>query len=207
MNLAFAVWGKGWKFSSSKILKYIQNTRKALAVQQWNCPQHAIENVNELRLLGVTINSRCTWTSHIDTITRSASRRLYPLRLLRTMPKSVLLTAYNGLIRSLLEYCAPLFIGLTKKDSKKLRKIQKRFHKLMCGVDCVGDCLQDLDARREVHALRLFHKTLKPTLLLHALSPRLSDTGGVILPFVRTNRCGQSFFHKTGIMFNDTVTR
>lgn len=77
----------------------------------------------------------------------------------------------------------------------------------MCGDDCVEDCLQGLAVRREAFALRLFKKTLTPTHILHSLSFKVSDSGRVILPFMRTKRCQESFFHKAAILYNSLTTR
>ena len=73
------------------------------------------------------------------------------------MSTSELWKIFNGLIRSVLEYAAPLFISLTKSLCKQIESIQKRAHNIICGdvQDC-GCVLIALESRRTELALRLF---------------------------------------------------
>ena len=65
---------------------------------------------------------------------KCASQRLFFIRLLKSqVNQEEICTAFNSLVRSILEYCAPLFIGLSKCNANKLEKILSRFHRLICG--------------------------------------------------------------------------
>ena len=178
---------------------------KANSVLNVNIP--GIKCVEELSILGIVFNSSGSWSSHVKYITRTAASKLYPFRLLRTLPKSYLKTAYIGLIRSRIEYCCPLFVGMLTKDAQKLNKIQKRFHKLLCGPDCKSDCLPSLDVRRNMLALRLFIKTLTPHHILNKFTFKTSPSGRVILPPVSSSRRIRSFFHSSAIVFNSLHRR
>ena len=116
------------------------------------CPNirlNGMDSVDSLDILGVKLNMRCNWSSHFDNIVLRASRRLFALRLLReSLSKKQLTLVYNSLVRSLLEYCGPLFLGMLAKDEHRLEQIQKRFHKILCGKNCNEKCLESLRDRR-----------------------------------------------------------
>ena len=96
--------------------------------------------ISNLKIIGVTFNDKCTWSDHFDNVLRASSRRLYPLRVLKNdyeVNDAFLCQVYFSTIRGLLEYCAPLFAGISATDSSRLERLQKRFHKLLCGTLCL----------------------------------------------------------------------
>ena len=109
-----------------------------------------------MKLLGVTFDCKLGWNKHVDNIVRNASRRLYVLRCLKgNIPNDKLIVVYNVFVRSLIEYASPLFIGMTKKNVLKLEKIQRRFHRILCGTECTKQCISSLSDRRERAAEKL----------------------------------------------------
>ena len=67
----------------------------------------AIERVKEARFLGVIIDEKLTWKSHIDAIRTKMSRYLGTLfRIKHVIPKSARLQIYHSFIRSHLNYCS-----------------------------------------------------------------------------------------------------
>jgi ribonuclease P/MRP protein subunit RPP40 len=156
--------------------------------------------VDELRLLGVVFNSRLNWQTHISLIVRSASQRLYAIRKLRPLVSdSDLTTIYNATIRSVLEYCSPLFIAMPAYLDQNLHRIQSRFHAILCGpyhTCSTDDCLQLLTERRNLAATKLFNKVTNDNLhVLRPLLPQISERSGrFIVPFAATNRRQSSLF-------------
>ena len=150
---------------------------------------------DDLRILGVTFNKKLSWSTHIANISRLANTRLHALRLLRTTLNPVELRAlYCATVRSILEYASPVFINLSASLHKKLTRIQKRAHKIICG-DYKCRCLEDLAARRDCAAARLFKKVQQENNVLHPfLPPRSARTGRFILPYCRTKRKLDTFF-------------
>ena len=146
---------KNW--SSSFRLPLNENKCKCLAIPRSKCFQRVpIPNAQfceKICILGVTFDAKCSWRSHIDIVSKRASRRLFPLRLLKPyLDHAQLKTVYFALMRSILEYAAPLLVGLTKNEERKLQTVQNRFHRLMCGKECKDDCLPPLDNRRKQQA-------------------------------------------------------
>ena len=154
---------------------------------------NGVVSVDELTILGVTFDARCGWSSHFDKVVKNASRRLYALRLLRsTLNKKQLIIVYNSLLRSILEYCGPLFLGMSEKDRHRLDGLQKRFHRLLCGRSCKEDCLESLNDRRCNTSLKFLEK-IKEDHVLNEILPQISKTGRFILPNRRTERRSRSY--------------
>ncbi|MEL7308336.1 MAG: reverse transcriptase family protein [Pseudomonadota bacterium] len=91
---------------------------------------HNVLPVEKIKLLGVIFNDKLSWKDHIDSVVASTSKSLFLFRLFRKyFKKSDLFRLYFGIIRSRLEYCAPLFLGLSDGDSLRLDRLQSRFQK------------------------------------------------------------------------------
>ena len=167
--------------------------------------------VNELKILGVTFDRKCNWNAHVNNVLRGASRRLFLIRMIKQyVKKDDLITIFNGLVRSILEYSSPLFIGLSKENSDKLERVLRRFHRFLCG-DCYKLCdhhnLDSLALRRKRAALKLFQQAYTKSHILHTLIPRVSHSGRVILPVSRTNTRLNSFFVKMSQIINENFIR
>ena len=167
-----------------------------------------VEVVDKLKILGVTFNRYVSWCDLVSAIAKSASRRLFPLRLLRPhVDDSCLKKIYYGIMRSIIEYAAPLFVGLSKKESKKLDSLQKRFHKLLCGGSCSKECLPPLSDRRRQLAINL-HRSAECDghILKHVLCQK-SSTGRLIIPTASTTRRLSSFSLWTALFINESFKR
>lgn len=67
--------------------------------------RNTFEESEPIKLLGVQIDSKLTWESHIQYISKRISSRLYAIRQLKTkVSTGVVLTAYFAYIQSLLSY-------------------------------------------------------------------------------------------------------
>lgn len=171
-----------------------------------------IEKVSSMRLLGVHVNDKLTWDSHIDYLRVSCSRRLHILRRLRGLvPREKLHLVYEATIRSLMDYACPVFIGLTKKQRTVLNTISKRAHKIinygyLNKLSC-GSC--DLQNRRLSLSVKLWYKIEKnPKHLLYDLiPPKHKHSKQYRITYFRTNKRGNSFFPFIARHLNTTVSR
>ena len=70
-----------------------------------------VRRVKTYKILGVHLSSDLTWNVHIEYIMKKASKRLYALRSLKKarVQPSDLVGIYCALIRSVLEYAAPVW--------------------------------------------------------------------------------------------------
>jgi len=101
---------------------------------------YGIQAVSTLKLLGVTFDVKLDFKEHFIDILKRASQRLYFLRILKKhFGKDKLWYIFFTLIRSLLEYAAPLFMCLPKSVDEWLEKLQRRAHRIMCGLSWTND--------------------------------------------------------------------
>ena len=168
---------------------------------------HSVPFVNELKILGVIFDSKGDWNAHVNSVIKCASQRLFFIRLLKSqVNQEEICIAFNSLVRSILEYCAPLFIGLSKCDAYKLEKNLSCFHRLLCGDDyksCNSHNFESLDERRKQAALKLFNKSLSKSHILHHISP----SGRILSPLTKTNFRLNSFFEQASRIFNRNFVR
>ena len=75
--------------------------------------------VSDVRDLGVMVSSDLSWSKHIGSVVSKARSTLsWMLSVFKTRERTIMTTLYNSLIRSLLEYCCPLW------NPSKLTEIQ-----------------------------------------------------------------------------------
>ena len=159
-----------------------------------------------VKVLGVWFNDTASWSTHIEAITKLASRRLFALRVLKpNISGQNLKLVYCSLVRSILEYCAPAFICLSKSDSCRLNRVQNRFHRLLCSKNCKKPCLLDLDVRRATLSLKFLAKILSHDQVLHSLLPPVSHSGRFLLPHRNTSRRSKTFFLQACELFNSEM--
>ena len=81
-----------------------------------------------LRDLGILIDSKLTFSDHINKIVKSAFLQSnYLLRVLKTKNISTLMFAYKTYIRPLLEYASEVWNGKFKRHLYQIEKIQRKF--------------------------------------------------------------------------------
>ena len=167
-----------------------------------------IQVVDTIRILGILLNSKLTWTSHVDFIIKKCSRLLFAFRTIRgTVPPTKLKLLYCAIVRSVIEYCAPLFTGISSSDSRRLDCLQSRFHKLICSADCNASCLPTLSERRQQLTSNFLESILKDDHILHYILPPLSKSGRFLLPPRKTNRRSKSFVLFACEMYNLSFKR
>ena len=163
-----------------------------------------IECVRSMKLLGLFLNNKLNWNTHIDHLRRTCSKRLHILRRLRGLvPSSSLRKIYESLIRTLLEYACPVFTGMNKKQVTILQRTHRRAEKIVCEET---DLRCSIAERRWDLCLRLWTRIEKNrSHLLHQLIPhRLPRTGHYSLPVYRTNKYGNSFFPYMSRLLNSS---
>ena len=166
-----------------------------------------IPSVDEVRILGVTFTSDLKWDKHFDNVTKTAARRLYALRILRSCCSfDVLRHIYHGLILSVMEYCSPLFIAMSNRNCNVLDSIQRRAERIIRPDPETREFLPNLTNRRKTAAVRLFNNIHRyENHPLHGMCPSTSERSGRFLqPLARTTRRRTSFFPATLILINGT---
>ena len=90
-----------------------------------------IEQVDETKLLGVTLDSHLTWSSHIDNITKKMGGGLSMIRRCAEFltPTSVV-QVIQALVISHLDYCPVVWSNAAKRDLHKLQIAQNKAARL-----------------------------------------------------------------------------
>ena len=136
----------------------------ATRIQETNCHKH----------LGINLSKDCSWSEHIEYITKIAWQRLNMLRLLKfKLKRSSLEKIYNSFVRPLMEYRDSVWDNCNNDESNKLESIHTEAARIITGATklCSIDRLfKDLDwetlqNRRRKHRLLLFYK------MFHRLTP------------------------------------
>ena len=126
-------------------------------------------------MLGVTFTNNLKWDRHFNVVTQIFSSKIFALKLLKgVLNKNDLMQVYYSLLSNFLDYAAPLFLNTTDRLNSKANSYIKRAHKIICGMNCCGECLPKFSSR----------------------SDRL------ILPNVKNDRILNSFVLKCAIIYN-----
>ena len=88
---------------------------------------HAIERMGEIKLLGVQIDEKLSFTSHISELCTKASQKVgVLLRLCNLIPCNPKLSLYKSSILPHLTYCHLVWHFCNASDRRKLERIQER---------------------------------------------------------------------------------
>ena len=149
-----------------------------------------------VRFLGVFIDENLRWRTHIRYVIKKCTQRMFVLRRLKAFTSNEeFISIYNALIRSLLEYASPAFIGLSSQESKLLQKVQNRCLNIKGNLQ-----LPDLATRRKLSALKLFSEGSSSDTMIQSLFPRHFPSGRPCVPYCRTSLRRASFIPKVSII-------
>jgi len=149
-------------------------------------PLGTIERVSSFKLLGVHIDSSLSWSTHVNSILKKATSRLYFLKQLKRagLSSNHLLHYYTSVIRPVLEYSAPVWhYALTKEQTYQIERIQKRaihiifnFSRGMPYTSMLYSAnLENLATRRNNLSQKFFLDITEPSSCLHYLLPPTRD--------------------------------
>ena len=156
----------------------------------------------EIKDLGVTFDSKLSFTSHIDAILAKAKQRLYLLKKsFSSCDDRALILAFKVYVVPLLEYCSPVWSPSFVTDIVRLESVQRSFTKSlkMCNSLTYSDRLLKCDLfsleRRRLNAdLTLLFKIINKLVLINlgdSIKPLISVTRGhskrFIIPTARIN--------------------
>ena len=160
-------------------------------------------------ILGVTLSSRLKWDSHFDRVTLVATRRLYILRSLKSCLNRVeLFQFFQASVLSAMLYASPLFGELPVAVLRKIERVCRRAHRIVCDRSCHCFIMPDITSLREKLAIKLLLSCENPAHPLHCYVPeRLPATHHFRLPFSSTSRRQNSFIPHTCALANQLNRR
>ena len=185
-------WSRIWQmdFNPSKC-EFLMITNKKLALQFNYCINNQlIKEVQHVKYLGVTIDSRLTWREHINVLSRKANSTLAFLRRnLRPCSSYTKAKSYLCYVRPIIEYSSIIWDPYIKEDIHKLEMVQRRAARFVYNnhhpTDSVTNMLQSLhwltlEIRRKFLKLILMYKILKSHIHIptHNFQPVTTHTRG-----------------------------
>ena len=135
---------------------------------QYRIRSRPISFTDNIRDLGVLIDSKLTFKAHINNIIHNSFIRLrLILKCFRSRDKRILTKAYCTYVRPILEYCSPVWSLHNKQLITKIELVQRFFTKAIPGLRTLPYKsrlqklgLKTLEHRRLIHDLCLCHKIL-----------------------------------------------
>ena len=137
-----------------------------------------------VRDLGVTMSPDYTWSAHVAKTAEEGKKTLsWVLSVFRDRSKYTMLTLYNSLVRSKLEYCCPLWNPSSVTDIQQLENVQRVFTSKVAGCKELAYWerlkalkIQSLQRRRERYVIIHTWKILN-NLTNNDIGISFTDTG------------------------------
>ena len=124
--------------------------------------------VDSVRDLGVLVSSDLSWSRHIGNMVNRARNTLsWVFSVFKTRDKIVMSTLYKSLVRSLLEYCCPLWDPVKVTEIQLLEEVQRTFTSRIGGMENMNYWerlshlkIMSLQRRRERYIIPMMWKIL-----------------------------------------------
>ena len=108
-----------------------KNTEQPVVVN--NTP---VSRTDTHKCLGVHIDEKLSWDSHIDMICKKASAGIGAMRRIKPfVPVDTLEKVYKSLVQPYFEYCSPLWDNCGKLQKDKLQRFQSRAARVLTGAN------------------------------------------------------------------------
>ena len=221
---ALFAWSQLWKLSFN-IKKCLQlSICRSLKVSYVYMLDHnALERVDTINDLGVTVTSNLSWSKNIKSISAKANCLLGMIRrsISFDAPSPVKFQLYVSHIRSILEYCSPIWSPANVNDILLLERVQRHAKKYILNnysdfsyaERCIKLSILPLCFRREIIDLLLFFKYLNSYVdcnfssyfeLVGSLHSLRSSSNGTLLklPRVKTTALQSSYFYRLVRLWN-----
>ena len=159
------------KFNGKKfeVIKYGTNKYSNQIYQQPNGEQ--IEEVEEIKDLGVLMSASATFENEVETAVLKSNRQAgWILRVFRTRKELPLMTLYRSLVRPHLEYCCQLWSPLRLGKIRRLESIQRSYTSRILNIGHLSYWqrlkhlgLHSLERRRERYQVIYVYKVINGT--------------------------------------------
>ena len=142
---ALCRWSQSWslKLNPAKCKVLTLTLRRTPTVGAYLINGVAIERLTEMRDLGVLLDEKLTFGSHVDNTVKKANRALGLLmrsfqtgkngRSFYTCDSKAVLGTYCANVRSILEYCCVIWGGAAEVHMKRVERVQHKFLMWLCG--------------------------------------------------------------------------
>ena len=217
-------WAKQWlvTFNPDKTKSLFVTLKKNINPSPLTFDGHRLEEITKHKHLGITLNSKLTWSDHVDGIVVSANKKLNMLaRMKSLLDRKTLLIMYESFIRPSLEYGNILMSNSSDADNDRLESIQRRAARVITGgtistsVRCLYEelAMETLVVRRQRNIILFFHKMLnnnvppyllemKPSSSLGSQTYNLRQSQNIAIPKCRLSKYQKSFLPHAITLWN-----
>ena len=141
------------------------------------------------RVLGVVWSSNLSWSAHFKSVQRVCSKRLYLLRMLKSVvPHDELWQVFDAVIVNALMYSIELFGPLSVEIRTMIYRLYKRAKQIICSKRCMCPFPRPFNDRLNVRISSLLEKAQKSDHPLYPIVPHRNQKGRFTIPFCRTVR-------------------
>lgn len=115
------------------MLSFTRRTDSTFQYFNYNINGITLQRINSIRDLGVLFDSKLSFEKHIDNIVLSSCKMLgFISRSLNKFKKiETYQTLYNSYVRSILEYCAPIWSPYYDTHVRTVERVQKKFTRMI----------------------------------------------------------------------------
>ena len=111
------------------------NPGKKYVMETGNGGYHTLETVDQEKDLGVTVDTKLTFTKHVNSQVNKANQVLGAVKhTFATLDKTNFLLLYKSLVRPQLEYATVVWNPRFKRDKDALEQVQRRATRLVSGL-------------------------------------------------------------------------
>jgi hypothetical protein len=187
-----AAWEDKWqmKFHPDKCSILRITRSKTPLMYNYQLHGHVLKSETNSKYLGVTIDNKLCWNTHISNICRKANSSLAFLRRnLQINQQQIKSSAYTTLVRPQLEYAAAIWDPYTKVKQLELEMVQRRAARYVCRIyereASVTEMIEQLGWR----SLEQRRADLRLTLLYKCIHGLVAvDLSGDLTPVARYSR-------------------
>ena len=131
-----SAWSVRWglTLNPAKCKSFTMTLRRAPVQTKYFINSTELDHVSKIRDLGVTLDSKLTFASHVSDIVSRANRALGLLTRsfqvgtsTSKFNRSAVLAAYFANVRSILEYCSVVWAGAASSHTVRVDRVQHKF--------------------------------------------------------------------------------
>ena len=190
------LWAEKWlvNFNAKKTQLMTVSRKKDKATLPNLCfLDETLREVNIIKLVGIIITDKLNWGDHVDKLAKRAGQHLGIIRKAKhILPPTALASLYKTKVRSVMEYCSPIW---QSASSTVLAKLDANQRKAIRCMGAVGDVIPihniyHLSERREVSGCSQFYR------MFHDIAPQgICKLLPPLLGFRRNSRSVSSNHH------------
>ena len=209
--ISLTEWEKEWsmQFHPDKCQLLTITNKREPSTFTYTIHNTKIQPTTDAKYLGITLNNKLSWNTHIDTVCQKGNNTLnFMFRNFRTAGPKIKEQLYKTYVRPALEYSSSVWDPHTQDNINKLEKVQRRAARFTTNTytreSSVTTLLQNLkwtplSERRARSKSTIFYKALHgdiqvPTGNLNLIQAPTRNQQNFYIPFARTNVYKHSFY-------------